>query len=294
MPTRTKKTTKQTVPLHHRVKLAVLPHKKNRYMPHILHGRGLAMFMIATLSLLVLGMFQEKGSTLGQSVAISQQQLLAQTNAERQANGGLEALTLNKKLNHAAQLKAEDMFRNNYWAHVSPAGVTPWVWIHKSGYEYSYAGENLAKGFRSATTVTTAWMNSPEHRANILNSNYTDVGFAVKKGLIEGETTTVIVAEYATPQTTAGIVGTLLTPGTQPQNALAQIGVGLQSMNPTMLGAIVLLLGGAGLSLVAHRYRDKLPLSWRTSWKRHHGIFKALGMVSFVIVILALYGSGQI
>ncbi len=100
------------------------------------------------------------------------------TNAERQANG-VAALAVNPLLNGAAAAKVEDMQKNNYWDHYRPSDhKAPWNFITEAGYVYKVAGENLARGFSSVNGITTAWMNSPTHRANLLSAKYTEVGFA--------------------------------------------------------------------------------------------------------------------
>jgi len=129
---------------------------------------------------------------LGLSSDISNQQLLILTNQQRQ-NNNLPALTDNTELDQAAANKATDMFSKDYWAHNAPDGTTPWTFIKASGYNYVYAGENLARGFDSAPDVVTAWMNSPEHRQNILSPNYQNVGFAVATGKLSGEDTILVV-----------------------------------------------------------------------------------------------------
>jgi hypothetical protein len=88
------------------------------------------------------------------------------------------------------------MFAENYWAHVSPSGLQPWHWFNQAGYPYTYAGENLAKDFDTSAGVMQGWMNSPGHKANVLNTNYTDVGFAVQNGTLVGGDTTLVVAHY--------------------------------------------------------------------------------------------------
>lgn len=108
---------------------------------------------------------------------------------------GLKALTENEKLNQAAKLKAEDMVQYQYFNHTSPAGVTPWSWFLKAGYNYKYAGENLAIGFYESEEVYNAWLNSPSHKANILNPNYTEVGTAVLSGF-DGGNTIIVVQEF--------------------------------------------------------------------------------------------------
>ena len=126
---------------------------------------------------------------------ISTQELLNFTNQKRQENG-LAPLIPDSQLETAAGKKANDMFTKNYWAHNSPTGTTPWVFIKESGYDYVYAGENLARGFNDSSDVVDAWMASSDHRANILSSNFSDVGFAVKSGKLNGEDTFLVVQEF--------------------------------------------------------------------------------------------------
>lgn len=115
---------------------------------------------------------------LGYATEMSTQNLLAGTNNQRIANG-LGALALNGQLNQAAQAKANDMAARNYWSHNTPDGQTPWTFVSAAGYDYQAVGENLAYGFATSNDTITGWMNSPGHRANILNSNYLDVGFGI-------------------------------------------------------------------------------------------------------------------
>lgn len=96
-------------------------------------------------------------SVLGTYSNISQEALLSMTNQKRQ-EVGLSPLNLNGSLSQAAAGKASDMFTKDYWAHVSPDGTSPWVFIKASGYNYIYAGENLARGFTTPTDVVNAWM----------------------------------------------------------------------------------------------------------------------------------------
>jgi hypothetical protein len=113
---------------------------------------------------------------------------------ERQKDG-MPPLVMNNQLTQAAQLKAKDMFAKDYWAHNSPSGEMPWDFIKQAGYDYQYAGENLARGFTSAPDVVTAWMNSPEHRENMLSPNYHDVGFSLQEGSLTGESDTILIVE---------------------------------------------------------------------------------------------------
>ena len=106
---------------------------------------------------------------------------------------GLPALKDNQKLDEAARLKAENMVQNQYFNHTSPSGVTPWYWFLKAGYSYKYAGENLAVGFYDSEEVYNAWLNSPSHKANIVNPKYTEVGTAVLGGF--GQNNAIIVVQ---------------------------------------------------------------------------------------------------
>jgi hypothetical protein len=113
-------------------------------------------------------------------------------NQTRQSEG-LAPLAENQKLNQAAQLKAENMVQNQYFNHTSPSGITPWHWFSQAGYNYKYAGENLAIGFFDSKEVFEAWLNSPSHKANITNPNYKEVGTAVVSGF--GQNNTIIVVQ---------------------------------------------------------------------------------------------------
>ena len=139
---------------------------------------------------------------LGVTIDISSEKLLSLTNQKR-AEAGLPPLALENTLSNAAILKAKDMFSKNYWAHSAPDGTTPWVFIKDAGYEYIYAGENLAKGFTSSPDIVEAWMKSRTHRENVLSPNYKDVGFAVVKGKLNGEETILVVEMLGNTQTKA-------------------------------------------------------------------------------------------
>ena len=127
--------------------------------------------------------------------ALSAGGLVAAANAQRGA-AGLPLLSYNGALSVAASNKAADMIRNNYWAHVSPSGVGPWYWISSAGYPYLYAGENLAQGYFDDYSVISAWMNSPEHRANIMGANYRDMGCGFASGSLLGVQTTVVACDF--------------------------------------------------------------------------------------------------
>ncbi len=129
--------------------------------------------------------------------------LLGATNAQRAQNGNLSALTINSKLSAAAQTKANDMVARNYWSHNTPDGKEPWTFMDAAGYEYQKAGENLAYGFATSSDAVVGWMNSPGHRANILDSAYREVGFgfANANDFVGTGNETIVVAMYGNPLT---------------------------------------------------------------------------------------------
>lgn len=120
------------------------------------------------------------------------------TNTAR-TEAGLKELVVNPKLTAAAEAKADDMLGQQYFAHMSPQGKKFWQWIKDQNYKFSTAGENLALDFSDADIAHQALMDSPGHRANILNPKYTQVGFAVQSGDYEGRKTTVLVELFAKP-----------------------------------------------------------------------------------------------
>ncbi len=135
-----------------------------------------------------------------QSLALSVRGVIEYTNGARAQNGGLPALIENELLDRDAQMKLDDMFAKQYFEHVSPTGVGPADLAKTVGYAYVIVGENLALGdFGSDEGVVTAWMNSPGHRANILNAHYREIGVAVGKGLYEGHETWLAVQSFGMP-----------------------------------------------------------------------------------------------
>jgi len=173
------------------------PHPDNNHRARVLHHKSLLLvigFFVFSSFFFSSGLnpFSNKIKAFAD---ISTNELITFTNQQRVQNG-LSGLSDNSELDLAAKRKADDMFAKNYWAHNAPDGTTPWSFIKGAGYNYIYAGENLARGFNSAQDVVNAWMASPDHRANILSPNYKDVGFAVEQGQLGGEQTFLVVEEF--------------------------------------------------------------------------------------------------
>lgn len=285
--------------IHRHIKLAVVPHSANQFRPHLARTYSIVM-LLAIVSITFVGSrLSTNDSVLGVEANVSATELLTDTNAER-GRDNLQPLKYNDRLSTAAFLKAQDMFKQQYWAHVAPDGTTPWQWFSKVSYNYTYAGENLAKNFKTASATTTAWMASQKHRENILNPHYTDIGFAVVDGELGGKRTTLIVALYGEPATEEQVAGAAIpqghsiTPVAAAMSPITRFGVILQSMSPATLASVMLLLFTAMIAMSAHTYRRQLPVPIRRSWRYHHGLYKAVGLTAVVVVIVGLYSGGQI
>ncbi len=192
-----------------RLKYYIIPSERNGYKSKFLQS-NILLYCVILLLVLKIG-------TILVSINVPQNIFFADITKfylENSANRtrqslGLVPLIVNEKLNQAAQLKAENMIQNNYFNHTSPTGVTPWFWFKQVGYNYKYAGENLAVGFFESQQVYEAWLNSPSHRANIINPNYTEVGTAVLPGFDQNNTI-VVVQIFGTQLPVKQVIGSNL------------------------------------------------------------------------------------
>lgn len=130
---------------------------------------------------------------------LTQEGTISLTNAER-AKNGLPALKESLNLDASARAKVLDMFQNQYFAHNSPIGLGVGELAKNAGYDFLIIGENLALGnFENDQALVQAWMDSPGHRANILNTNYQEIGVAVGKGVFEQKITWLAVQHFGRP-----------------------------------------------------------------------------------------------
>jgi len=128
---------------------------------------------------------------------LTKARVIAETNIQRYNNSALPPLIENIKLATAAKAKVNDMFKNQYFDHVSPNGLGPGELVKDAGYDYIVTGENLILGnFASEREVVEHWMNSPGHRANILNSRFAEIGVAIIKGAYKGQKVWIGVQEF--------------------------------------------------------------------------------------------------
>ncbi len=178
-----------------------LPRNSNNHRARVLHPSAISSYISVLLvfQILLSLLVRFNPQILGYATNITVPDLLNFTNNERQQNG-IPPVKMNDELSAAARAKAEDMFANQYWAHTSPTGRDPWSFIIAAGYNYLYAGENLARDFADSRSVVTAWMNSPSHRENVLNARYQEMGLAIVNGKYDNYETTLVVQMFGTRQ----------------------------------------------------------------------------------------------
>lgn len=126
---------------------------------------------------------------------INIQNIIAYTNIDRSQNN-VGQLSYNDDLVAAAQQKANDMLMRQYFSHTDPDGNFVWPLVEQNGYDYQYVGENLAIYFTGVMALNSAWMASPEHRANILKPEYTNMGVGIAQGMYKGQNTIFVVVLF--------------------------------------------------------------------------------------------------
>nr|WP_317359284.1 CAP domain-containing protein [uncultured Tyzzerella sp.] len=109
------------------------------------------------------------------SISPVEQEVVRLVNIERQ-KAGLAPLKIDTKLSNVARLKSEDMKKKGYFSHTSPTYGSPFDMLKQFNITYKTAGENIAKGQKTAQSVVDAWMNSEGHRRNILSKSFTHIG----------------------------------------------------------------------------------------------------------------------
>jgi len=182
-------------------KLIFIPCKENRYRPKVLDTKFLLYYLIFlfTLKILIIPfvIYFPKNIFFAE---ITNNAIIEFTNRKRELSG-LSFLKENPTLDRAAYLKAQNMLEKSYFSHKSPEGISPWYWFKIAGYDYKFAGENLAIGFLDSEEVIEGWYDSPSHKNNLLNQDYQEIGVAVLKGDFQGNEATVVVQLFGTEKT---------------------------------------------------------------------------------------------
>lgn len=256
---------------------------------------------LPVFAVLGLGMFvnslvhRADHNVLGYATNISNQVLLTDTNAAR-GEHHQPALELNKRLSEAAQAKANDMAKRNYWSHTTPDGQQPWSFVADAGYSYDAAGENLAYGFGSSDQVISAWMHSPEHRDNLLNSTYRDVGFGTANvANFQGHgPETITVAFYAEPTnlnaTTHGTTNFEDLSASEPVSRLQVI----TTATWVQLGLATLCGAAIALFFVRHTFAWHKVLVRGERFALKHPFFDVFLLSLAVLVFLLSHAAGTI
>jgi uncharacterized protein YkwD len=176
-------------------KLLFIPQQKNSFQPYLLRKIALVFYSFLLVFVNYSPVFSQQENLKVYASSISTTSIINLANEDRKKYG-LPELKQNLSLNTAAFTKANNMFDQQYWDHYGPNGETPWQFIKGAGYEYVYAGENLAKGFQTSEGVEQAWMASPTHRENLLSPNYKEIGVAVVSGNLKGENVILVVQMF--------------------------------------------------------------------------------------------------
>lgn len=267
------------------------PHESNNQRAKLLHPSswGLIIGLFTLFQLAINQVTMNYPQVLGYASQIAPETVIKLTNLKRQENG-LLPLQTNSELSAAAAQKAADMFARNYWAHVSPIGTQPWYFITQAGYTYRYAGENLARDFSEAQAIVDAWMASPSHRDNLLNSHYQDIGIAVVDGTFDGRDTTLVVQMLGTklsavPSLTQGAV-TIVKP-VQAASVTSTLNSEPKTINPfditklVSLGLIVIFIAVLTVDVITV-YRQKI-VRW-TSKSFAHLLFLLALLIAALII----------
>lgn len=243
-----------------------IPQEKNNNRAGILHINSILIFIAIYFlnQTFIRSIPMLKPGVLGYSSEITIQKVFQHTNEQRSKNN-LPVLRYNSKLSKAAEKKAVHMFKENYWAHTSPKGINPWTFFKEVDYEYSIAGENLAKDFYDTDTMMSAWMKSPTHRDNILNQKYREIGIAVVNGVLNGIETTLVVQHFASP------LSGVIVDSTQEEIVMNSSTASLEDINSPQV------LSYQTPSLLS-------PIS----------ISKIFGSIIFIIIIISLFVDGYL
>lgn len=177
-----------------------IPSSNNNYKPHALKTKRLFFYSLTAVFIKILVIafvfvFPVTAWLTPDLLKTESQKIVVLTNDLRQSLG-LEQLKNNEVLESAALAKAEDMVVKQYFAHISPENMGLKYWLSSKGYKYEVAGENLAIGFSTPEEVLQAWKNSPTHYANLMDTDYNEIGVAMVAGNYQGYDTTLVAQMF--------------------------------------------------------------------------------------------------
>ncbi|HUX35833.1 MAG TPA: CAP domain-containing protein, partial [Candidatus Paceibacterota bacterium] len=225
--------------------------------------------------------------------AIYPQVLVSYANEARVQVLGGDKLATSPTLEEAAKMKAEDMAKNGYFAHTSPAGKTPWYWLDQAGYNFSYAGENLAVNFVGSEDVQNAWMASPSHKENILNPNFSEIGIATATGTYQGKEAIFVVEFFGTPAVSE-LAKVTETPVSQQAIKTANIEV-----SSTVAGVSAVATSGLTAAFpyakggqVFAAYEEKTPSFWGNLMASPAQELPRVFVIFIALILAVIFGAG--
>lgn len=232
--------------------------------------------------------------------------LVQETNQRRSAQSE-QPLKLNAQLTKAAQIKAQDMVQRDYWSHTTPEGNAPWEFINNAGYSYAKAGENLAYGFDNEDAVVAGWMNSPGHRANMLDNNYQEVGFgfAETPNFVGEGPSTVVVAMYGQPSGAPVVTSNQAVADANSYNTKNLVAepqdtpiTRLQSWvsAPTWISYVLVAAAGAIVAIIVMKHSRQLRKTLKRGEKfvMHHPLLDVTLLAGAALVMVIVQQTGVI
>ncbi len=181
-----------------------IPHEGNDYHPHILHTKRAFFYSTAFLitKIIVVGfalLLPAQVFVIPDVLQQQQSEIVALTNQVRESRG-VQVLEQEGKLFTSSQHKADDMGLHSYFSHTSPNGEKLADFLIKSGYDYEAAGENLAVGFSSAEELIDAWIASPTHYNNLIDTDFQEFGVGLTAGSYEGHPVVYVASHFGSPK----------------------------------------------------------------------------------------------
>jgi hypothetical protein len=192
-------------------------------------------------------------------------------------------------------MKASDMAEKGYWAHISPSGTQPWYFITQNNYAYRYAGENLARDFSNPESIVKAWLASPSHRDNLLNSKYQDIGVAVVDGTLGGRQTTLVVQLFGTrlaianSKTSSPVQAAAIKPQATSTSSVASLVINPPAFSMTKYVAILLLAVFVGVLVV-----DLITVYHNQIARWTSKSFAHLTFTTVLLIAVTLISAGQL
>lgn len=176
-----------------------IPHAGNGYLPGMLKPHRIAFHAVAAVAIKIIivafVLIYPIEAWVTPDVASEQSARIIKLTNDLRIQAKVPILKESQILNQAAYMKVQDMLINQYFDHFSPRNVSLSDWLKKIGYNYMTAGENLAMGFADAEEVVEGWRRSKTHNANMLDTDFTEIGVGLASGWFNGYETT-MVAEY--------------------------------------------------------------------------------------------------